>query len=213
MNQADKCVYSKFDNHGNGVIICLYVDDMLIFGIVHIQETKDFLSKSFQMKDMGEADVILGIKIKRDGGRIKLRQSHYIDKVLNRFKLQDLTPISSPMEQGMKFTKHTGKPISQLEYAKIIGSLMYAMTCTRPDIAFAVGKLSRFTSNPGPQHWLAIRRVLRYLKGTINYGITYSGEPLILKGYFDASWNTNEEDNSSTSGWVFVWGRCHFTGF
>ena len=208
MNQADKCVYSKFDNHGNGVIICLYVDDMLIFGtsIVHIQETKDFLSKSFQMKDMGEADVILGIKIKRDGGRIKLGQSHYIDKVLNRFKLQDLTPISSPMEQGMKFTKHTGKPISQLEYAKIIGSLMYAMTCTRPDIAFAVGKLSRFTSNPGPQHWLAIRRVLRYLKGTINYGITYSGEPPILEGYSDASWITNEEDNSSTSGWVFVYG-------
>ena len=208
LNQADKCVYSKFDNHGNGVIICLYVDDMLIFGtsIVHIQETKDFLSKSFQMKDMGEADVILGIKIKRDGGRIKLGQSHYIDKVLNRFKLQDLTPISSPMEQGMKFTKHTGKPISQLEYAKIIGSLMYAMTCTRPDIAFAVGKLSRFTSNPGPQHWLAIRRVLRYLKGTINYGITYSGEPPILEGYSDASWITNEEDNSSTSGWVFVYG-------
>ena len=106
----------------------------------------------------------------------------------------------------MKFTKHTGKPISQLEYAKIIGSLMYAMTCTRPDIAFAVGKLSRFTSNPGPQHWLAIRRVLRYLKGTINYGITYSGEPPILEGYSDASWITNEEDNSSTSGWVFVYG-------
>lgn len=83
---------------------------------------------------------------------------------------------------------------------------MYAMTCTRPDIAFAVGKLSRFTSNPGPQHWLAIRRVLRYLKGTINYGITYSGEPPILEGYSDASWITNEEDNSSTSGWVFVYG-------
>ncbi|XP_057526411.1 secreted RxLR effector protein 161-like [Amaranthus tricolor] len=80
------------------------------------------------------------------------------------------------------------------------------MTCTGPDIAFAVGKLSRFTSNPGLQHWLAIRRVLRYLERTINYGITYSDEPPILEGCSDASWITNEEDNSSTSGWVFVYG-------
>ena len=104
------------------------------------------------MKDMGEADVILSIKNKRDGGCIKLSLSHYIEKVLNRFKLQDSTTISSPMEQGMKFTKHTGQPIFQLEYAKIIGSLMYVMTCTRPDIAFVVYKLSRFTGDPGPQH-------------------------------------------------------------
>ena len=134
LNQADKCAYSKFDNHENGVIICLYMDDMFIFvtSLVHIQETKDFLSKFFQMKYMGKANVILGIKIKRDGGRINLSQSHYIEKMLNRFKLQDTTPVSSPIEQGMKFTKHTWQPISQLEYAKIIGwhSLMYAMTCT-----------------------------------------------------------------------------------
>ena len=105
LNQAYKCVYSKFDNEGNGVIICLYVDDMVIFGIslVQIQETKDFLFKSFQMKNLIEADWILGIKI--------ISQFHYIEKVLHRFGILDTNPVSSPMEQGMKFARHTGRPI------------------------------------------------------------------------------------------------------
>ena len=131
--------------------------------------------------------MILGIKIIRDGSRIMLSQSHYIEKVLKRFNMFDKTPISTPMEPNIKLYKHTRAPISQLVYSKVIGSLMYAMTCTRPDKVFAIAKLSRFTSNPGPHHWMAIRRVLRYLKGTMEYVITYSGEPPILEGYYDAS--------------------------
>ena len=83
---------------------------------------------------------------------------------------------------------------------------MYAMTCTRSNIAFAVAKLNRFTSNQGPRHWKEVRRVLKYLKGTMDRGITYSGGPPILEGYSNASWITNEEDKSSTSGWVFIYG-------
>ena len=84
INESDKCIYSKFQN-GKGVMICLYVDDMLIFGtsINEVEETKAFLSKNFDMKDLGEADVILGIKIIRDGNHIGLSQSHYIEKVLH----------------------------------------------------------------------------------------------------------------------------------
>ena len=80
LNQADKCVYQKFDSHGNGVIISLYVDDMLIFSssLVQVKEKKHFLSKFFQMKDIGEADVILGIKIIGDDKQIKLSQSHHV---------------------------------------------------------------------------------------------------------------------------------------
>ena len=152
LNQVDKCVYSKFDNQGNGVVICLYVDDMIIFGtnLIKVQETKDFLSKSFQMKFIRKVNVILGIKIIREGSQIKLCQSYYIEKMLNRLGMLDTISISSPMESGMKFAKHTRQIVSQLEYSKIIGSLMYAMTCTTPDIAYAVGKLYRFTCNPGP---------------------------------------------------------------
>ncbi|GJU92431.1 zinc finger, CCHC-type containing protein [Tanacetum coccineum] len=84
--------------------------------------------------------------------------------------------------------------------------LMYAMTSTRPDIAYAVGRLSRFTSNPSRQHWQAITRVFKYLKGTMNYGLSYMGYPSVLEGYSDASWINHVEDSSSTSGWVFLLG-------
>ncbi|GKC03397.1 zinc finger, CCHC-type containing protein [Tanacetum coccineum] len=208
LNQADKCVYSKFDETGKGVIICLYVDDMLIFGTdqVQVDLTKEFLSSRFSMKDMGEADVILGIRIKHESNGIAISQSHYIEKVLKKFNYFDCTPVSTPMDTSEKLMPNNGQAVSQLEYSRVIGCLMYAMTCTRPDIAFVVGKLSRYTSNPGTQHWQAIQRVLKYLKKTMDYRLTYTGYPSVLEGYTDASWISNTEDNSSTSGWVFLLG-------
>ncbi|GKE69574.1 hypothetical protein Tco_1527646, partial [Tanacetum coccineum] len=83
---------------------------------------------------------------------------------------------------------------------------MYTMTCTRPAIAFAVGKLSRYTSNPGIQHWQAIHQVLKYLKKTMDYKLTYTSYPSVLEGYTDASWISNSEDNSFTSRWAFLLG-------
>ena len=80
---------------------------------------------------------------------------------------------------------------------------MYAMTCTRPDIAFAVGKLSRYTSNPSQAHWQAVYRILKYLKHTMDYGIYYTGYPSVLEGFSDASWITDRDDHTSTSGWIF----------
>ncbi|GJY71892.1 zinc finger, CCHC-type containing protein [Tanacetum coccineum] len=208
LNQSDKCVYSKFDSSGKGVIICLYVDDMLIFGTDQnqVDKTKKFLSSKFSMKDMGEADVILGIKIKRENKGIVITQSHYIEKILKKFNRKDYSPVSTPMDPVEKLKLHTGKPVDQLEYSRAIGCLMYAMTSTRPDIAYAVGRLSRFTSNPSRQHWQAITRVFKYLKGTMNYGLSYMGYPSVLEGYSDASWINHVEDSSSTSGWVFLLG-------
>ncbi|KAG7553092.1 Zinc finger CCHC-type [Arabidopsis thaliana x Arabidopsis arenosa] len=208
LNQSDKCLYSKFDDSGNGVIICLYVDDMLIFGtnLRQVELTKEFLSSNFAMEDMGEAEVILGIRIKRENKGISLTQSHYIEKVLKKFNYENCSPVSTPMDASVKLMPNTGQAVSQLEYSRVIGCLMYAMTSTRPDIAYAVGKLSRYTSNPSTHHWQAVRRVLKYLKGTINYGLSYFGFPSVLEGYSDASWNTNEENYSSTSGWVFLLG-------
>ncbi|GJV05591.1 zinc finger, CCHC-type containing protein [Tanacetum coccineum] len=202
LNQADKCVYSKFDETGKGVIICLYVDDMLIFGTdqVQVDLTKEFLLSRFSMKDMGEADVILGIRIKHESNGIAISQSHYIEKVLKKFNYFDCTPVSTPMDTSEKLMPNNGQAVSQLEYSRVIGCLMYAITCTRPDIAFAVGKLSKYTSNPGTQHWQAIQRVLKYLKKTMDFRLTYIGYPSVLEGYTDASWISNTEDNSSTSG-------------
>lgn len=200
-------VYSKFENN-KGVIICLYVDDMLIFGtdIEVIELTKKFLSSSFDMKDMGEADVILGIRIKRCNGGLVLTQSHYIEKVLRKFNHFDSKPVSTPFDPNLKLYPNNGRAVNQLEYSRVIGCLMYAMSSTRPDIAFAVGKLSRYTSNPGQLHWNAISRILKYLKGTINCGIWYSGYPTVLEGYTDASWIAYHEDHKSTTGWIFSLG-------
>nr|GEV65377.1 zinc finger, CCHC-type [Tanacetum cinerariifolium] len=154
LNQADKCVYSKFDESDKGVIICLYVDDMLIFGTskVQVDLTKEFLSSRFSMKGMREANVILGTRIKHESNRIAISQSRFIEKVLKKFIYFDCTPVSTPMDKSEKLMPSNGQAVSQLEYSRVIGCLMYVMTYTRPDIAFAVSKLSWYTSNPGTQH-------------------------------------------------------------
>ena len=156
LNNSDKCVYSKFNDNGQGVIICLYVDDMLIFGtsISQVDLTKEFLSSKFSMKDLGEADVILGIRIKREQGKLILSQSHYIEKVLKKFNVSEKSTFlySTPMDPSIKLVPNEGIAISQLEYARAIGCLMYAMTSTRPNIAYAVGQFSRYTSNLSKQH-------------------------------------------------------------
>jgi len=206
INESDKCVYTKFDGKGNGVIICLYVDDMLIFGtdLYQVQLTKRILSSEFDMKDMGQANVILGIRIIRDDESITLTQSHYTEKVLKRFNHFDCAPVSTPLDRSVELVKNTSNLVSQLDYSKLIGCLMYAMTCTRLDIALAIGKLSRFTNNPSELHWFAIRRVLKYLKKTINYGLCYSGYPSVLEGFSNASWIVKDQDHASTSGWIFT---------
>nr|GEV15984.1 zinc finger, CCHC-type [Tanacetum cinerariifolium] len=211
MNQlwASSCLAmktSKIEGSGKGVIICLYVDDMLIFGTnqVQVDLTNGFLSSRFSMKDMGEADVILGIRIKHKSNGIAISQSLYIEKVLKKFNYSDCTPVSTPLDTCEKLMPNKGPAVSQLEHSRVIGCLMYAMTCIRSDIAFAMGKLSRYTSNPSTQHWQAIQMVLKYLKKTMDYRLVYSGYQ--LEGYTDARWISNTEDNSSTSGWVFLLG-------
>ncbi|GJR99732.1 zinc finger, CCHC-type containing protein [Tanacetum coccineum] len=112
----------------------------------------------------------------------------------------DVILVSTPMDTSEKLIPNNGQVVSQLKYSRLIGCLMYVMTCLRSDIAFAVGKLSWYTSNPSTQHRQAIQRVLKYLKKTIDYSLTYTGYPSVLEGYTDASWISNIEDNSSTSG-------------
>ncbi|GJU60200.1 zinc finger, CCHC-type containing protein [Tanacetum coccineum] len=120
------------------------------------------------------------------------------------FVMPDCSPVSTPMDLVEKLKPNTGKPVDQLEYSRAIGCLMYAMTSTRPDIAYVVGRLSRFTSNPSRQHWKAITRVFKYLRGTKDRGLSYVGYPSVLEGYSDASWINHVEDSSSTSEWVFL---------
>src|SRR5436190_9749061 len=208
VNEADRCVYYRYGG-GEGVILCLYVDDILIFGtsLNVIKEVKDFLSQNFEMKDLGEADVILNIKLVREGnGGVTLSQSHYVEKVLSRFGYSDCKPTSTPYDASVILRKNKRIMRDQLRYSQIIGSLMYLASATRPDISFAVSKLSRFVSNPGDDHWYALERVMRYLKGTMDYGIHYTGYPRVLEGYSDSNWISDADEIKATSGYVFTLG-------
>jgi hypothetical protein len=187
-NEADKCVYSKFTVE-YGVIVCLYVDDMLIFGtnMLGVYETKKYLASMFKMKDLNETNTILGIKVKRHSEGYALCQNHYIEKVLLKYKHLNVEEVNTPFDSNYKLIENTGRAIAQLEYASAIGSMMYVMHCTRPDIAFAVNRLLRYTSNPSVEHWKAIARVLGYLKKTKDLGLYYFGYPAVLERYSDAN--------------------------
>ena len=208
-NECDSCVYYKEyyrDNEDGYVMITLYVDDLLIAGSNDkvIKSTKDMLKSRFDMKDMGLADVILGVKISRTSEGLALSQPHYVDKILERFSKDDNQIAKTPVDMTLHLSKNKGVGVSQLEYSRIIGSLMYLMSCTRPDIAYSISKLSRFTSNPGADHWKAITRVLKYLRGTRDYGLSYGRYPAVLEGYTDANWISSKKALKSTSGYVFT---------
>ena len=207
INECDKYVYTR-NTQSEYVIVCLYVDDMLIIGSNNdvIKATKKMLTNYFDMKDMGVADVILGIKIAKTSSGLILSQCHYIEKILKRFNQYDDNPIKTPVDLNLHSTKNNGPTIDQLEYSRIIGSLMYVMNCMCLDIAYAVKKLSRFTNNMGKDHWKVLVRVLRYLRYTLNYGLHYLRYLNVLEIYSDANWIFDTKDSKSTSGYVFTIG-------
>ena len=153
INECDKCVYIKDTKHGY-VIVCLYVDDMLIVGSDDkmIISTKNTLNSRFDMKDMRLANVILGIKIIRTLDELMLSQSHYVDNILRKFDKDKPGIARTPVYVTLHLSKNKGESVSQVEYSRVIGSLIYLMSCTSPYIAYAVNKLSSYTSNPGAKH-------------------------------------------------------------
>ncbi|KAJ9552672.1 hypothetical protein OSB04_016717 [Centaurea solstitialis] len=122
-------------------------------------ETKKYISSNFKMKDLGEVETILGIKVKRTGSQISLSQSHYIEKILTKFQHLNIKEFNTPFDSCVKLGANSGRAVAQLEYASAIGSMMYVMHCTRPNIAFAVSKLSQHTINPDVEHWKALKVV------------------------------------------------------
>eukprot|EP00253_Pinus_taeda_P023270 PITA_23270 len=217
-SKTDHCVYFKLI--GDHVIyLVLYVDDMLLVGNDNeiIQDLKTQLSSKFDMKDLGAANYILGMEIKRDRAKRKLwlNQRKYAETILHRFNMQDSKPVKVPIPIGVRLsaeqcpkTQEEEEEMSRVPYASVVGSLIYAMVCTRPDIAHAVGVLSGFMSKPGKEHWTAVKRVFRYLRGTSDYGLCYQGRPgldrvLDIHGFVDVDWAGDLDRRRSTSGYVF----------
>ncbi|KAG7558728.1 Integrase catalytic core [Arabidopsis thaliana x Arabidopsis arenosa] len=214
----DCCVYTSKLKDESYVYLVLYVDDMLIAAkqMCDIQRLKDLLSAEFEMKDLGAAKKILGMEILRDRSQNKLflSQKGYIQKVLNRFGMLSAKPIDTPFAANIHLTMFANQSeeekeyMSRVPYANAVGSLMYAMVCTRPDLAHAVSVVSRFMGQPGKEHWLAVKRIFRYLRGTSDVGLIYGGEvPSLIAGYSDSDYAGDVDSRRSMTGYVFTLGN------
>ena len=163
----DQCIYVKV-NGSRFMFLVLYVDDILLTSnnLGLIRETKQFLSQNFDMEDTGEASYVIGIEIQRNRSRkiLWLSQKAYINKILERFNMRNCSASVAPIIKGDKFSlsqcpKNSLKleSIKNIPYASAVGSLVYLEVCTRPDIAFAVGMLGRYQSDPGIEHWIDVQ--------------------------------------------------------
>ncbi|GKC88031.1 retrovirus-related pol polyprotein from transposon TNT 1-94 [Tanacetum coccineum] len=180
--------------NNDSVILLLYVDDMLVAdpNKERISKLKAQLAKEFEMKDLGPANKILRMQIHRDriSRKIWLSQKSYVKKILKMFNMQDYKPISTPFPTNVKLSSkmsHISEKqrieMSRVSYASAVGSLMFAVICTRPDIAYAVGVVSRYMAEPGREHWEAVKRILRYIKGTSDVALCDLYESKSTTGY------------------------------
>ncbi|KAG6543703.1 hypothetical protein Mapa_014887 [Marchantia paleacea] len=183
-------------------------------GVRDVKSAISYLCSIFEMTVLGPVKFLLGIHIDRNRkeGWIRLSQTKYIEGVLHRYRMEDAKPVSTPLEHGCKLKKEmdetSKESIKDLQflYQSALGSLMFAMVCTRPDIAHSVGALAKYTNCPTPAHWRCLKRVLRYLKGTLGMYLEYKklGCKPILKGFSDASWGDDLDNSRSTSGYLFT---------
>ena len=211
--QADHCVFVKRYDEGGFLILLLYVDDMLVVG-QNSKKTvslKKALRKSFAMKDLGPEKQILGIHLVQQRTKNMLWLSHekYVTKVLQRFNMYNAKSIGSPLGLNCKLNSSQCSrgekdkiEMRRVSYASVVGSLMYAMVCTRPNIAFVVGTLRRYMSNPCKEHCAIVKWILKYLKGTSSVCLRYgSGEPM-LEGFTDSDMLGDVDSSRSTLGYL-----------
>jgi hypothetical protein len=189
-------------------LLC-YVDDILIAGqTATIENFKRAISKEFECEDMGEANLFLGMKIIRNraAGELWLGQPHYTLEIIKRAGLDECRPRKTPMDANVSLSKDSGEKDPKVvePYQELIGSLLYLSGCTRPDIAQAVGVLSRFMSAPSDVHLSAAKQVIRYLASTVNLGLQFSRGENVLIGYCDADYAGDVDKRKSTSGHVFL---------
>ena len=206
---SDPCMYAK--KVGSSVVyLAVYVDDLLIASndMEVLKMEKKLFQEKFVMHDLGEAHFIPGMKIMRDrpNRRLWLSQEKYVAEVVEKFGLKDSKPIATPQEVTSHLEKNEGEAVRIKEYQALIGSLTYAACGTRPDIAAALGVVNQFASNPGETHWKAAKQILRYLKGTQDFGICFNGSEsaeVRLNGFVDADWAGDLGSRKSQSGYVF----------
>ena len=203
-SDSDPCLYTA--QEGEMAIVAVYVDDILIAteSEKKMIEVKQCLSQRFDTKDLGELTSFLGVQVKREPGGMWIGQPGYTSRVLEKFNMADCKPVSTPVDTSVKLQKNDAGPeFSRSIYQSAVGCLLYLANWTRPDITFAVSNVARYSADPRLVHWTAVKRILRYLKGTSDYGVKYKVQEGEIFGHCDADWAGDVNDRKSTSGYVF----------
>ena len=201
-NPADHCVYIK---QRERIIVLSWVDNLIIAAekVTSLGNVKEMLMSEFKMKDLGELNHFIGIDFDITQGCVKLNQKKYTERVLERFDMSNCKPRTTPCETKLD-PSNTSDPVNTRKYWEIVGSLIYLTTCTRPDLSYAVGKLSQHLAEPHQQHLIAAKHILRYLRGTSQYDLCYKkNKGLSILAYSDADWASDPNDRRSTTGFCF----------
>ena len=202
---ADPCLYTKFVNDSS-VIIIVWVDDIIIStdNENKLHDVKKALCKKFKMKDLGRLSWFLGIEFSFENNCIEMKQTKYLEKMLNKFGMSDCKPKAIPCDLSVNKMIYDSEELPDARlYREIVGSLIYVMTGTRPDLCYVVSKLSQYMSKPSKVHLNLAKHCLKYIKGTLNYSLRFqSSDRLKLIGFCDADWGASE-DRFSISGYSF----------
>ncbi|KAH7472327.1 Retrovirus-related Pol polyprotein from transposon TNT 1-94 [Phytophthora ramorum] len=206
---ADPCVYVRRSDSKFSIII-VYVDDLMIFSRTkaEIGEIKKALKREFSIKELGELKYCLGIEIhrNRDDKTIVMNQRAYIQRLAEKFGVEKCKAVHTPADSNSKLVKPSEDEdfVPRYPYRELVGALMYLATCTRPDIAQAVGEVAKFCERYNKSHWVAAKRILKYLKTTQDLGLVFNGGTKgELIGYADANWAGDLDTRRSTTGYVF----------
>jgi hypothetical protein len=209
--QADHCVYTLIkDDHY--IIVIIYVDDLIVMATnkTLINQVRNQLKTEFDIKELGELKYCLGIEVIRDrkSKTIKINQEAMIKRVSERFGVQECKNVYIPADANSRLIKPSDEDKDQSSgkpYRELVGSLMYIMVCTRPDISNAVGEVSRFCDGFGTTHWQAAIKILKYLKTTKSMSLTFDGNKgKVVKAYADASWASDQDTGRSVTGYVIT---------
>ena len=214
--KSDYCCYVQRSKEGQTILL-IWVDNFL--SISDQDELNDRikteLNKHFKVKSLGQLSIIIGVKVHQEDHLIEISQTHYIDTLLKKYRLQDANPVSTPMDLNIKLDALEGEASEDSKdqllinhgYANLIRSLMYLTIATQPDIAYLINKLVQYMLAPKAKHWTAVKRVFRYLKGTRQYKLTYRGSPELLHDkiniYCDANW-ASDSGQKSISDYVII---------
>jgi hypothetical protein len=210
---ADPCVFVFARQDGAALVVVLYVDDMMIAGSNKeiADEFKQAIMKRFAVKDLGDLRWILGMEVIRDRkrGTLEINQKIYVEKMLDRFGMADCKPVGTPAADVPRRMSQDEEATNNREYMSTIGGLLYATVVSRPDIAFSVQCGGRHMQRTAPEHVMAAKRIVRFLRGTTSASIVYGkhgGREPIIVGFCDADYAGDEDTRRSTTAYVFMLG-------